>query len=245
MMTVFSCDSQETAIMAQHELLVLTQYSRFTNSRSLSSPQALALETLWIFSIVSRCDSFEGKGRKMPRMEIKIVRQAPRRTHGLAIPRTHCLRCTDRCDGFQQRPGQSGQTDPPLQRCCCPRPRHLHGGGVLCHKEVRLHWPPMPVASPTLRTRQLTCRGAHEQRRIIGGIVNPYDIQPHGGAFLIVQQMPPPKPDEAGLPTDVPLHVRCHLGHGAPGRDHGAVDRTPPAFARGGWRSTPQLDVDA
>src|SRR5262249_10659470 len=35
--------------------------SRFTNSRSLSSPQALALETLWIFSIVSRCNAFEGK----------------------------------------------------------------------------------------------------------------------------------------------------------------------------------------
>jgi len=81
-----------------------TCISRFTNSRSLSSPQVLALETLWIFSIVSRCDAFEGKGRKMPRMEIKIVRQATRRTHRLAIPRTHRLRRADRCNGFQQRP---------------------------------------------------------------------------------------------------------------------------------------------
>src|SRR4029434_7694173 len=52
---------------------------RFTNSRSLPSPQALALEPLCIFSIVSRCDSFKSKGRKMPRVEIEIVRQAPRR----------------------------------------------------------------------------------------------------------------------------------------------------------------------
>src|SRR5437763_10332721 len=103
----------------------------------------------------------------------------------------------------------------------------------------------MPVAYPTLLTRQLTCRGAHEQRRVVGGIVNPYDIQPPGGALLVVQQMPPPEPDEASLPRDVPLHVRCHLGHGAPGMDHLAVDRTPPALARRGWRSPPQLDVDS
>ena len=81
--------------------------------------------------------------------------------------------------------------------------------------------------------------------RVVGGIVNPYDIQPPGGALLIVQQMPPPEPDEASLPREVPLHVRCHLGHGAPGMDHLAVDRTPPALARRGWRSTPQLDVDS
>src|SRR4029434_7118066 len=102
----------------------------------------------------------------------------------------------------------------------------------------------MPIAHPTLLTRQLTCRGAHEQWRIIGGIVNPYDIQPYGGALLIMQQMPPPEPDEAGLPRDVSLHVRGHLRHIAPGTEHLAVDRTPPAFARGWWRSTPQLDVD-
>jgi hypothetical protein len=41
----------------------------------------------------------------MPRVEIEIVRQAPRRTHGLAIPRAHRLWRTDRRDGFQQRPG--------------------------------------------------------------------------------------------------------------------------------------------
>jgi len=35
-------------------------------------------------------------------MEIQIVRQAPRRTHGLAIPRAHRLRRADRRDGFQQ-----------------------------------------------------------------------------------------------------------------------------------------------
>src|SRR5262249_50607891 len=56
--------------------------------------------------------------------------------------------------------------------------------------------------------------------------------------------MPPPEPYEAGLPGDVPLHVWGHLGHVAPGMEHLAVDRTPPAFARGWWRSTPQLDVD-
>ena len=77
----------------------------FTNLRSLPSPQVLALETLWIFSIVSRCDSFKSKGRTMPRMEIEIVRQAPRQTHGLAIPRAHRLWRADRRDGFQQRPG--------------------------------------------------------------------------------------------------------------------------------------------
>src|SRR5205823_10320133 len=78
-------------------------HSHFTNSRSLPSPYALSLETLWVCSIVSRCDSCEGKGHKMPHMEIEIVRQATRRTHGLAIPRAHCLRRADRCDGFQQR----------------------------------------------------------------------------------------------------------------------------------------------
>src|SRR5215510_5241509 len=110
--------------------------SRFTNSRSLPSPQTLSLETVWIFSIVSRCDSFEGKGRKMPRMEIEIVRQATRRTHGLAVPWAHRLRRADRREGFQQRPSQQGQTNPPLQRFCCPRPRHFQGGGVLRLKEV-------------------------------------------------------------------------------------------------------------
>jgi hypothetical protein len=55
-----------------------------------------------------------------------------------------------------------------------------------------------------------------------------------GWALLIGQEMPPPEPDEAGLPRDMPLHVRGHLGHGAPGMDHLAVDRAPPAFARGG-----------
>src|ERR671930_393595 len=103
----------------------------------------------------------------------------------------------------------------------------------------------MPVAHPTLLTRPLTGRGAHEQRRVVGGIVHPYDIEPHGGALLRVQQMPTPEPDAPGLPREVPLHVRGHLGHGAPGMEHLAVDRTPPACARGGWRRTPQLDVDA
>jgi hypothetical protein len=41
----------------------------------------------------------------MPHVEIEIIRQAPRRTHGLAIPRTHRLRRADRRDGLQQRPG--------------------------------------------------------------------------------------------------------------------------------------------
>src|SRR4029450_11168212 len=165
-----------------------------TNSRSLSSPQVLSLETLWIFSIVSRCDAFEGKGRKMPRMEIKIVRQATRRTHRLAIPRAHRLRRADGRDGFQPRPGQQGHTDPPLQCRCRPRPWHLHGGGVLRHKEVRLDRPPMPVAYPTLLTCQLTCRRPHEQRGVVGRVINPHDIEPDGGALLIVQQMTPPQP---------------------------------------------------
>ncbi len=52
----------------------------------------------------------------MPPMEIKIVRQATRRTHGLAIPRAHRLRRADRRDGLQQRSNQQGQTDPTLQR---------------------------------------------------------------------------------------------------------------------------------
>jgi hypothetical protein len=170
----------------------------------------------------------------MPRMEIEIVREATRRTHGLAIPRAHCLRRADRRDGFPQRPGQQGQTDPPLQHCFRPRPRHLHRGSVLCHKEVRLHRPPMLVAHPTLLTRQLTCRGAYEQRSIRGGIIHPHHIPPDGRALLIMQHMPTPEPDEPGLPREVPLHVRGHLWYVAPGMDHLAVHGAPPAFARGG-----------
>src|SRR4029450_13537615 len=86
-------------------------HSHFTNLCSLPSPYVLSLENLWICSIVSRCDSFEGKGHKMPHMEIKIVPQAPRRPRGLAIPRAHRLRRADCCDGFQQRPNYQGQTD--------------------------------------------------------------------------------------------------------------------------------------
>src|SRR4029453_4024936 len=102
------------------------------------------------------------------------------------------------------------------------------------HKEVCLHRPPMPIAHPTLRTRQLTCRGAHEQRSIVGGIINPPHTQPDGGALLIVQPMPTSEPDEPGLPRDVPLYVRCHLRHVPPGMDHLTVQGAPPAFARGG-----------
>jgi hypothetical protein len=91
----------------------------------------------------------------------------------------------------------------------------------------------MPIADPTLLTRQLTCRGAHEQRRVVGRIVNPHDIQPQGGALLIVQQMPPPEPDEARLSRDVSLHVRGHLGLVTPGMDHRAVHGAPPTFTRG------------
>src|SRR5262249_59105762 len=109
--------------------------SCFPNSRRLPSPKPLSLETFWIFSIVSRCDSFEGKGRKMPRMEIEIVRQATRRTHGLAVPWAHRLRRADRRDGFQQRPSQQGQTNPPPHPCFCPPPRHLHGRGVFPPKK--------------------------------------------------------------------------------------------------------------
>src|SRR5437763_11322998 len=97
----------------------------------------------------------------------------------------------------------------------------------------------MPVAYPTLLTRQLTCRGAHEQRRVVGGIVNPYDIQPPGGALLIGQQMPPPEPDEASLPRDVPLHVRCHLGPAPPGWDPPAGAGRRPPWAGGGGRANP------
>ena len=158
----------------------------------------------------------------MPRMEIEIVRQATCRTHRLAIPRAHRLRRTDRCEGFQQRSGQQGQTDPPLQRRCRPRPRPLHGGGILGHKEVRLHRPPMPVAYPTLLARQLICRGAHEQRRVVGGIINPHHIQPDGGALLIVQRLPAPEPDVPGLPR----HVRSTSG-ATSGR------------SRPGWKTSP------
>src|SRR5262245_62974893 len=115
--------------------------SRFTNSRSLPSPQTLSLETVWIFSIVSRCDSFEGKGRKMPRMEIEIVRQATRRTHGLAVPWAHRLRRADRRDGFQQRPSQQGQTNPPLQDRKSTRLNSSHLGisyAVFCLK-IKIH----------------------------------------------------------------------------------------------------------
>ena len=168
----------------------------------------------------------------MPRMEIEIVRQATRRTHGLAIPRAHRLRRADRRDGFQQRPSQQGQTDPPLQRRCRPRPRHLHGGGILRHKEVRLYRPPMPVAHPTLLTRQLTGRGAHQQRCVVGRVINPHHIQPDGGTLLIVQQMPPPQPDEPRLPRDVPLHVRApplarRARDGSPRRARGAARVCP------------------
>src|SRR5262249_45905432 len=119
-------NSGRSSLLFVNYFFAKTTFSRFTNSRSLSSPQALALETLWIFSIVSRCNAFEGKGRKMPRMEIQIVRQATRRTHRLAIPRPHRLWHADRCNGFQQRPGYKGHTDPPLHRLCCPRPQQLH-----------------------------------------------------------------------------------------------------------------------
>src|SRR6266851_9707744 len=91
----------------------------------------------WIplFSIVSWYDSLEGKCRKMPCMDIQIVCQPARRPHGLAIPRAYRLRCADRRDRFQQRPGEQSQTDAPLQGCGRPSPWHLHGGAILRDKE--------------------------------------------------------------------------------------------------------------
>src|SRR6516165_6858384 len=101
----------------------------------------------------------------------------------------------------------------------------------------------MPVAYPTLLTRQLTCRRTHEQRGVVSRIINPHDIEPDSGELLIVQHMPPPQPYEPSLPREVALHVWCDFWHVAPGMEHRTVQGAPPRFACGwGW-STPQLDV--
>src|SRR4029450_10774563 len=140
-------------------------------------------------------------------------------------------RCSDSSDGFHQRPNKQGQTDPPLQRRCRPGSWPLHGGAILRDKEVGLYWPPMPVSHPTLLTGQLRGRGAHQQRFVVGRVINPHHIQADVGIPLIVQQMPPPQPDEPRLARDVPIHVGRHLRERAPRMQHRAVHRATPGFA--------------
>jgi len=186
----------------------------------------------------------------MPRRERERVRQATHRTHGRAIPRPHRLRRADRRHGLPQRPSPQGHPAPPLQRRCRPRPRHLHGGGIVCHQAVRLHRPPRPGAHPTRLARPRPGRGAHAPRRVVGGSLTPHHLQPEGGARLSVEQRPTPEPDAPGLPRDVPLHVRCHLWHVAPGMDPLAVHGAPPGCARGGgahrsWAWIRRAMVDA
>src|SRR3989442_7805024 len=113
------------------------------------------MESLGIFSVVSRRDPFERKCRKSPRVEVQIMCQSSTRTDGLAVPRPYRLRCADGRDGLQQRPGEQGHTDAPLQGRFRPGSWHLHGGAILRDKEVGLYLAPIPVSQPTLCTGQL------------------------------------------------------------------------------------------
>src|SRR2546425_5457575 len=83
------------------------------------------MESLGIFSVVSRRDPFERKCRKSPRVEVQIMCQSSTRTDGLAVPRPYRLRCADGRDGLQQRPGEQGHTDAPLQGRFRPGSWHL------------------------------------------------------------------------------------------------------------------------
>src|SRR2546427_376122 len=172
------------------------------------------MESLGIFSVVSRRDPFERKCRKSPRVEVQIMCQSSTRTDGLAVPRPYRLRCADGRDGLQQRPGEQGHTDAPLQGRFRPGSWHLHGGAILRDKEVGLYWPPMPVGHPTLCTGQLRGRGAHQQRFVVSRVINPHHIQAEGGKLLIVQPMPTPQPDEARRtrPTLAPSIITTVVG---------------------------------
>jgi hypothetical protein len=81
------------------------QFEQSAQQRRCRVPSSLRSSALAQLERTMTSNVKKGKGRKMLRMEIQIVRQTTRRTHGLAIPRAHRLRRADRRDGFQPRPG--------------------------------------------------------------------------------------------------------------------------------------------
>ena len=88
-----------------------------------------------------------------------------------------------------------------------------------------------PPNTPHLSAHRLWC---HQQRFVVGRVINPHHIQAEVGTGLIVQQMPTPQSDESRLARDVPLHVGRHLRESAPRMQHRAVHRATPGFAVGG-----------
>src|SRR5712691_2343673 len=191
------------------------------------------MESLGIFSVVSRRDPFERKCRKSPRVEVQIMCQSSTRTDGLAVPRPYRLRCADGRDGLQQRPDHQRQTDPSLQRGRRPRAWHLHGRRVLGDKEIGLHRPAMLVGQPTFVRAQLPRRRAHQQWFVVGWVINPYHIQESGGELLIVQHGPAPQPDVSRLSSDGELLLWRDLWMVSPWMQHLTVHRRAPWF--NGW----------
>ena len=188
------------------------------------------MRRLWNFAVVS--------------VQVQVG-QAPRRALRLAVPGPYRERVAHRRHRFQHPPDQQGEPDPPLQRGLGPRPRHLHRGRVLGHKEVRFHRPPMAVRLLTLSGRQLGRRTPDQQGPRIGGIIDAHHIQDRRMILLKMQGVAP-HPDLALLPGPGEVLVRHHFGLGRPGMQNRPVRGRPPALARrAGRRGAAQLTVNA
>ena len=184
------------------------------------------MRRLWNFAVVSWSYPAQGKGGEIQRVEVQVVGQAPRRALRLAVPGPYRERVAHRRHRFQHPPDQQGEPDPPLQRGLGPRPRHLHRGRVLGHKEVRFHRPPMAVRLLTLSGRQLGRRTPDQQGPRIGGIIDAHHIQDRRMILLKMQGVAP-HPDLALLPGPGEVLVRHHFGLGRPGMQNRPVRGRP------------------
>src|SRR4029077_1537678 len=107
------------------------------------------------------------KGGKMRRMQVQIMRQAPSRTDGFAVPGPYRQRPTGRSNRFEQRAAQQGQTDAATEGGLSPSARLLHRAGILRHKEVRLYGPAMAISLPDLIGGQLPGGRPDQQRSLV------------------------------------------------------------------------------
>src|SRR6476659_7365876 len=164
-------------------------------------------------------------------MQVQIMGQSATRPAGLPVPWPDRLRCTDRRNGLQQRPGYQRHTDPPRECGLRPRPWHLHGSGVLGNKEVRLYRPAMLIAGQKFFHVQLPRRRADHQRFVIGWVIDPHHIEENVGKLLIVERVPAPQPDVTLLSRERGLSVGGQLWHRSPGVQHGTVHRRTPRVA--------------
>ena len=74
----------------------------------------------------------------MCRVDVQKSGQAPA-TASVCDPRVHRRRSCGRRDDLQQGSGQQRQTDAALKRRFRPGSEHLHGGGILSHREIGFH----------------------------------------------------------------------------------------------------------